>query len=484
MPNTIHRIVFFLFSSFLLSSCDDYSKNHLGFTKLEQIRSAGVLKVITRQSPTTYYEGPDGFTGLEYDLVQLFAKQLNVRVEFIFPDTFDAILQDIAAGKADIAAAGLTVTDERKKLMRFAPPYQQITEQVIYRFKRPKNIADLSNGILEVVKGTSHIATLNKLKQQYPQLEWIENNELDRDSLLYLVNAGLIDYTIADSHHVAIIRSYYPKLNIAFDLTKPQSLAWALPLSDDDSLFNEVIRFFLQIKKDGTLKALLEKHYGHVDNLNYVGNCTFRKHVKERLPRYEHLFKKAAEKYGLDWRFLASISYQESHWNPKAKSPTGVKGLMMLTQATAKQLGVKNRLDPAQSIDGGARYFKQRLKKIPARIPKPDRIWFALASYNVGFGHLEDARRLTQGMGKNPDKWIDVKKTLPLLSKRRWYKKTRHGYARGREPVRYVENIRSYYDLLVWLTKEDQIHKQVMTEKAKQVEAKPNQALKVESPVL
>jgi membrane-bound lytic murein transglycosylase F len=484
LPNTIHRLFFLLLSALLLSGCDDYSRDHLGFNKIEQIRSFGVLRVVTRLDPTTYYEGPDGLTGLEYDLVQLFAKQLNVRVEFIFPDTFDAILQDIAAGKADIAAAGLTVTEQRKKQMRFAPAYQKITEQVIYRYKRPRKISDLSEGILEVVKGTSHVATLNKLKKKYPQLEWIENNELDSEQLLYLVNVGLIDYTIADSHQVAIIRSYYPKLNIAFDLTKPKSLAWALPLSEDDSLYNEVSAFFQRIKKDGTLKVLLDKHYGHVDNLNYVGNCTFRKHVKERLPKFEHLFKKAAQKYDLDWRFLAAISYQESHWNPKAKSPTGVKGLMMLTQATAKQLGIKNRQDPAQSIEGGARYFKQRLKKIPARIPEPDRIWFALASYNVGFGHLEDARILTQEMGGNPDKWIDVKKTLPLLSKRRWYKKTRHGYARGREPVRYVENIRSYYDLLIWLTKEDQIQKQTMTEKVQQQKAKPNQALKVESPVL
>ncbi len=484
MPNPVYRLLIILLSAALLNSCDNYAEEHLGFTKLEQIRSAGVLKVITRQDPTTYYEGPDGFTGLEYDLVQLFAKQLHVRVEFVFPDTFDAILQDIAAGKADIAAAGLTATEERKNQMRFAPAYQKVTEQVIYRYKRPKKIADLSDGILEVVKGTSHVATLNRLKQKYPQLEWIENSELDSDKLLYLVNVGLIDYTIADSHQVAIIRSYYPKLNIAFDLDKPKSLAWALPLSEDNSLYDEVVAFFQKIKKDGTLKALLEKHYGHVDNLNYVGNCTFRRHVKERLPKFESLFKAAAKKYDLDWRFLAAISYQESHWNPKAKSPTGVKGLMMLTQATAKQLGIKNRLDPAQSIDGGARYFKQRLKKIPARIPEPDRIWFALASYNVGFGHLEDARILTQEIGKNPDKWIDVKKTLPLLSKRKWYKKTRHGYARGREPVRYVENIRSYYDLLVWLTREDQIHKQVMTEKAKRIKQKPNQALKVESPVL
>lgn len=135
----------------------------------------------------------------------------------------------------------------------------------------------------------------------------------------------------------------------------------------------------------------------------------------------------------------------------------------MLTKSTAKQLGVTDRTDPVQSITGGALYFKQRLKQIPDQIQEPDRTWFALASYNVGFGHLEDARILTQKSNANPNKWLDVKKSLPLLSKKKWYEQTRYGYARGGEPVRYVENIRSYYDLLFWLTEENQIEKDVMS---------------------
>jgi len=484
--NLLLKLLFFCVTTNLLIACDYQSDKHIGLNKLEQIKHRGSLKVLTRLDPTTYYEGPEGPTGLEYDLVTKFAKQLGVKVKFIFPDTFDTLLGQIANNQADIAAAGLTITKERKQFLRFAPPYQNITEQVIYRSgtKRPKNIKDLSQGILEVVKGTSHIATLNKLKKQHPELNWIENAELDTDGLLYLVNEGLIDYTVADSHQVAIFRSYYPKLYIAFNLTKPQQLAWALPLSSDDSLYQEVAKFFARIKKDGTLQSLIEKHYGHTGNLNYVGNCTFRKHVLERLPKYEALFRQAAKKHILDWRLLAAISYQESHWNPKAKSPTGVKGLMMLTKGTAKQLGIKDRTDPAQSIEGGALYFKQRLKKIPERIKEPDRTWFALASYNVGFGHLEDARILTQRRGGDPDKWIDVKKNLPLLSQRKWYKKTKHGYARGKEPVRYVENIRSYYHLLTWLTKDDKISKTVMSEKEKKAPAATNTGLNINSPVL
>jgi membrane-bound lytic murein transglycosylase F len=467
----------------LLSACDNYSASHLGFDRLEQIIHQGEINVLTRKGPTTYYEGADGLTGLEYDLVMLFAKRLKVKVNFILPDTFDQILKDISNNRADIAAAGLTITTQRKKNMRFSPSYQSITEQIIYRSgkKRPKTIADISSGILEIVKGTSHLDTLLHLQSKHPKLNWNINNELNTDGLLYLVNEGLIDYTISDSHQANLLKRFYPNLYTAFDITKPRQLAWALPHIEDNSLYDEVSQFFKQIKKDKTLQHLLEKHYGNTNNLNYVGNCTFRLHMESRLPKYINLFKTEAKKHNIDWRLLAAIGYQESHWRTDTTSPTGVKGLMMLTSSTARQVGVKDRTDPAQSIIGGALYFKQRLKKIPARIQEPDRTWFALASYNVGFGHLEDARILTQKRKGNPDKWLDVKQALPLLSQKKWYQQTRHGYARGKEPVRYVENIRSYYDLLVWLTEENQIEKEVMALEPEQPE---NKALSFEPPSL
>lgn len=483
MSKFLLTFIISLILSTSLTSCDSYSPSHRGFSALEQIKAEGSINVLTRQDSTTYYQGTDGLTGLEYDLVMLFADQLKVKVNFIIPDTFDEILKNISEHKADIAAAGLTVTEPRKKSMRFAPSYQGITEQVIYRAgnKRPRSVADLSNGILEIVKGTSHTESLNKLHTKHPNLSWNTNAEINSDGLLYLVNEGLIDYTIADSHQASTIKHFYPKLNIAFNITKPRHLAWALPLSKDNSLYEEVSRFFNRIKKDKTLQHLLEKHYGNTGNLSYVGNCRFRLHVKSRLPTYEKRFKTEALKHGIDWRLLAAIGYQESHWRADVVSPTGVKGLMMLTKGTAKQLGIKDRTDPTQSITGGALYFKQRLAKMPDSIQEPDRTWFALASYNVGFGHLEDARVLTQKRKENPNKWLDVKKTLPLLSKKKWHKQTKYGYARGGEPVRYVENIRSYYDLLVWLTEENQIEKEVMS---LEPETPENEALNFEPPSL
>ena len=187
--------------------------------------------------------------------------------------------------------------------------------------------------------------------------------------------------------------------------------------------------------------------------------------MHQRLPNYRKYFQQAALEYGIDWRLLAAMGYQESHWNHLAISPTGVRGIMMLTKSTAGEVGINDRTDPEQSIAGGALYFHQRIKKIPSRILEPDRTWMALASYNVGYGHLEDARTLTKQLGNNQDKWIDVKNHLPLLSEEKWHVQTRYGYARGQEPVNYVENIRNYYDLLVWMTEEDWIQKNAMYEK-------------------
>ena len=245
---------------------------------------------------------------------------------------------------------------------------------------------------------------------------------------------------------------FYPELRAAFDLGKPEPLAWAFPKTGNDAIYREAIKFFNRIRHDGTINQLIERYYGHVSSFDYVGTRTYRKHISSRLPEYQPLFKEAGNRYGIDWRLLAAMAYQESHWDPHAVSPTGVRGIMMLTRATATHLGVTRRTDPVQSIDGGARYLARLLKSIPERIGEPDRTWMAVASYNIGFFHLEDARVITQKQGGNPDSWKDVKKSLPLLRQRKWYKQTKKGYARGDEAVTYVKNIRSYYDILMWQT--------------------------------
>ncbi|TCK18995.1 membrane-bound lytic murein transglycosylase F [Thiogranum longum] len=441
----------------LLSGCD-LQKSHL-----DRVQDNDELVVLTRNSATTYYQGPFGPTGLEYDLAKGFAEFLGVKLRLVTPDTLSDILDDIQSGRGDVAAAGLTITEERKRILNFGPAYQHITPQLVYRsgHRAPGNIEDLA-GTLEVVAQSSHAEKLRQLQKSYPELTFLENPELESEELLYLVWEQVIDYTVADSNEISINRRFYPELRVAFDISAPEPLAWAFPPGEDLSLLNKAREYFDKLNRSGRLEQLLDHYYGYVSNFDYVGTRRYMKHIKERLPPFRKWFEEAGKETGEDWRLLAAMGYQESHWNPKAVSPTGVRGIMMLTQKTMQHLGInKSRHNAQASIEGGALYLTNIKKKLPERIKDPDRTWLALAAYNVGFGHLEDARILAQEAGANPDKWADVKKFLPLLSQKKWYKKTRYGYARGREPVRYVENIRSYYDILVWLTDKDKLPTEV-----------------------
>jgi membrane-bound lytic murein transglycosylase MltF len=238
---------------------------------------------------------------------------------------------------------------------------------------------------------------------------------------------------------------------VAFDISEPQLLAWVLPKTEDKSLLVEVQKFFKEIKDNGELTRMIERNYGHVEDFDYVDTKVFRRHIEQRLPQFETLFKQAANEQNVDWRLIAAMGYQESHWNPNAISPTGVRGIMMLTLKTAQDLDITNRLDPKNSIYGGTRYFKKTRDRIDKDIAEPDRTWMAMAAYNVGFYHVKDARQLAHKLKKNPNRWADIKTVLPLLAKRKWYKQTHYGYARGWEPVHYVENVRSYYDILKWV---------------------------------
>ena len=425
-------------------------------SQLEQIKDDGQLIVITRNSPTTYYEGPDGPAGLEYELAKMFADELGVELVLLVPDSLNDLLRQIEAGDAHIAAAGLTITPEREKKFRFGPAYQQISEQLIYNVSniRPVSLSEL-DGSLEVVANSSHAERLKQLKKKYPDLSWKESYEMESEELLQMVSDDIIEYTIADSNEFALNQRFLINLRAAFDINGKQSLAWMMPRAGDNSLYLEVQRFFKKIRDNGELQRLLERAYGHVENFDYVGTKIFMRHIGLRLPRFRDLFEKAGEEHNLDWRLLAAMGYQESHWDPDAISPTGVRGIMMLTLKTARDLKIQDRLDPENSISGGARYFRKTLDRMDKNIPEPDRTWMAMAAYNVGYYHLQDARLLAKKLGRDPNRWIDIKETLPLLAKRKWYKQTRYGFARGWEPVQYVENIRSYYDILKWVDEGD-----------------------------
>jgi len=446
------RLLRFLFISLLLTlllaGCEQNSQ-------LERIQATGKLLVATRVAGTSFYPGAKGPEGLEYELIQRFAQEIGVTPQFIFPKDVDTLLHATKSGAVHMAAASLTVTSQRQSFLRFSDSYQQIEEQVVYRRgnRKPRSLDEIEHGQLHVIGNSSHVETLRHLKKIQPTLDWVTRYNTSQDALFAQVNRGDIPLTVGDSHELARAQRMHPHLTHALTIGQPQSLAWAFPAGGDGSLLEAANAFLEKIRTNGTLELLLERYYGHTERMNFVDRRDFHRHMRDRLPKYRQFFMEAAKSTGYDWRLLAAIGYQESHWRPNAVSPTGVRGLMMLTQAAAKRVGVKKRTDAEQSIRGGAEYLKIVEAQIPERIKAPDRIWLALAGYNVGFGHLEDARVLTERHGGNPDLWMDVKKHLPLLGQKKYYTTLRNGYARGGEPVNYVENIRNYYDLLVWYEK-------------------------------
>ena len=437
----------------ILSGCTQDSAQETNLTSksvLDKIKDSGKLIVLTRNAPTTYYLYKDENAGLEYDLITNFAKSINVTPTFIVKENTTEILKALRNGEADIAAAGLTQTEARDQHFNFGPAYQDVEQQVVCRRgnKIPKKPSELIGTDLLIAANTSYVETLNNLKKSHLDLTWEETAEFDTEKLLEMVWEKKIGCTIADSNIVSINRRYFPELIVAFKIKEPEPLSWLLPKNTRE-LEQELTRWFAEFKASGRLEGALERYYGFTHLYNYVNLKSYRKRIKKRLPKYKKLFQEAAEQNELSWTLLAAQSYQESHWNSRAKSPTGVRGMMMLTLDTARELGIKNRINAKNSIFGGAKYLKKLIKRIPETVQEPDKTWFALAAYNVGMGHLYDARTLAKKKNKNPDKWNDIASVLPLLSQKKYYKHLKYGYARGNEPVQYVQRIRDFDDLLV-----------------------------------
>ena len=425
---------------------------------LDQVLDVGELRVVTRNSPTSYTITPNGPTGPEYDLVRAFADDMGVSLVIQSVDSVSEILPKLLSGESHMAAAGLSITDSRREYLHFSHPYESVDVHLIYKLGtgRPRNIEQILDRSIEVLASTSHVDVLESLKEDYPELTWSENADVEAADLLEKVAMGDIDLTIADSPDFNIQRHFYPDLRIALDLQIEDPVAWAFPKGKGDSLLARADEFIIASDRSGLLARVHERYYGHTKKYDYVGTRNFIRHYESRLPRYRPMFETAGAEMGVDWRLLAAIGYQESHWRANAVSPTGVRGLMMLTQDTADYLGVEDRTDPESSIFGGARYFALQTERVADTVDEPDRTWMALAAYNVGFNHLKSARLIVDWQGGDPDSWIDVREALPLLAQRKWYSRLPTGYARGWEPVLYVNNIRAYYNILKWLTEQEE----------------------------
>ncbi|HDG1680298.1 TPA: membrane-bound lytic murein transglycosylase MltF [Kluyvera ascorbata] len=418
--------------------------------RIAAIKERGELRVSTVQSPLTYTTVNDKDYGLDYELAQQFADYLGVKLKVTVRQNISQLFDDLDHGDADMLAAGLVYNSERIKSYQAGPTYYSVSQQLVYRVgsTRPKNLSNVTADQLTIAPGQVVISDLQNLQaQKYPDLSWTVDEKRSSADLMQAVIDGKLDYTIADSVAIGLFQRVHPELAVALDVTDEQPVTWFSLQDDDNTLSAAMLDFFNNINEDGTLARLEEKYLGHGDDFDYVDTRSFLRAVDSVLPDLQPLFEKYASE--IDWKLLAAISYQESHWDPLATSPTGVRGLMMLTKNTAQSLGLSDRTNAEQSISGGMRYLQDMMSKVPDSVPQDEKIWFALAAYNMGYAHMLDARALTAKQKGNPDSWADVKQRLPLLSQKPWYSKLTYGYARGHEAYAYVENIRKYQISLV-----------------------------------
>ena len=434
-----------LVATLLLAGCSPQQSS------LDVIRARNEIRVVTLNTPTCFYFGAQGTEGFEYKLARQFASELGVRLVMYPVATERAMQAELAAGRADIAAAQITPTRDWFRVARASDAYGHNAQWVVYRQggTRPRGTIQLESAKLAVRAGSPQERALQKMKSTVaPTLQWVVTAPNNADPLAD-VDSGEADYALIDEREFSFAHHLYPKVVPGFALPDDRPVQWMVR-RDAHDLLTAANRFFRNVSDSGRLAKMRIEETGDTRPFEYEESREFQAHLSERLPRYQQLFQAASAQTGIDWRLLAAIGYQESKWNPTAQSGDGASGLMMLTSDTAQAMGISDRSNPAQNIDAGARYFASVREKIPDRIPEPDRTWFTVAAYNVGFGHLEDARILAQTRGKNPDSWADVKEQLPLLGDARWYSLAKRGYARGWEPVQFVDRVQRFLTLLEW----------------------------------
>lgn len=416
-------------------------------SQLDKIRNNDTLRVLTDNNANCYYLYRGKQMGFEYDLCKSFAEYLDVELKVITPK-WNEIFTDLHNDNGDLIAANLTVTDERDNHVDFSNPYLKIKQHIIthYDNRSIKTIDDLAGKKIHIRKGTSYHQSLQKLLDNGLKFDLVLYNDLPTEEFIRRVAKKEIKYTVSDSHIAHLNRRYYPDIRISIAIEEEQGLGWAVK-EGDNNLLSEINKFFVKIKNNGQYKKIYERYFANIEIYDYVDVVKFHQRINSRLPKYKATIIKQAQKYNFDWRLIAAIIYQESHFDPWARSFSGVKGLMQVTLVTAREMGISNRLNPEQSIKAGVKYLHRIYNRFED-IDGFDRILFSMASYNIGYGHVRDAQKIARKKGLDPYKWASLEETLPLLRYRKYYEKTKYGYARGTEPVRYVNHIMTYYDIL------------------------------------
>jgi len=416
-------------------------------TSFSRILTRGEITVITDNSAHGYYIYREEPMGFEYDLAKAFADYIGVELNVMTPG-WDDMFTALKSGAGDFIASSLTRTENREERVDFSSEYMAVQQQVVVRkgSAGPDEAADLNGKTVHIRSHTSYHERLRTLKERGISVTIKLHENLPTEEFLRRVQAREIDLTVADSNIIQLNRRYYPDIYPAFPISEKQSLGWAVK-AGDKALLEKINEFFEHIKETGTYAKIYNRYYAGTEIFDYVDIKKFHRRLKTRLPKYKDTIVSVSQQHDFDWRLIAALIYQESHFDARAKSYSGALGLMQLTQITASEMGVQDRLDPVASIRGGVKYLHTLYKRFD-KLPPQDRIKFAMASYNVGYGHVRDAQLIARKQNLTPTSWKTMETVLPLLRYPKYYQQTRYGYARGTEPVRYIKRIYKYYDIL------------------------------------
>ncbi|NVJ07325.1 transporter substrate-binding domain-containing protein [Myxococcus sp. AM001] len=420
---------------------------------LDGIRKRGVLRVLTRNSAVSYYLHRGDQAGFDYHLANMIAKELGVRLEIVVPPTFDQLIPWLTEGRGDLIAAAMTDTAARRERVSFSRPYLYTDEVLVQRSGAPKlaSLEALKGKTVHVPKGTSHAATLSALKGVHGFTVVEEPEDQEISALLDRVARGEIPYTITDSHILAAELVFRDDVEAALTLPgqgepagKDGHYGIAFAVRKENAALQAFLDGFVKKTYRGVEYNMTRRRY--FEGRRHQPPPTSLATAEGSISPYDPLVQSYSARYGLDWRLMVAQMFQESRFNPKARSYVGAQGLFQVMPVTGKELGFVKLEDPEQGIHAGVKYMHQMLGRIAPEIPFKQRLRFALASYNAGLGHVLDARRLAIEQGLDPNKWYgNVAKAMLLLEQPQYFKRARHGYVRGSEPVKYVSEIQTRY---------------------------------------
>lgn len=410
-----------------------------------------VLTVAFCSDPASWFISGDGeFAGFEHDLLKQFTQEVRLKLRPAATRNSADLRTSLKKSRASLSAGLYRPNDSDDDSIVWTDSFYTAEPVIVYNtdIRRPRNWEQITGDVVAYLQNSGMDSLVAELSETHPGIRWKPVAAPSTDALLSLVDEGVYPYALVSSHKVALARNIYLNFATAFSTGAKIEMAWALP-ANKHYLLDSLNSFIARAKEDGLIDQLAERYFHPLQQVPRFDAGVFQERIRNDLPELRSLFHRAQETTGVEWRLLAAVAYQESQWDPFATSETGVRGFMQITLNTARHLGVKDRLDPDESVQAAAGYLRTLKERLPDSVAEPDRTWMALASYNIGFGHLEDARRLAREQNLDPNLWKDIKQTLPLLAQPEYYNRARHGYARGGMPVAFVDRVRAYYDILL-----------------------------------